>query len=202
MQNNRPATRRAGKLGACDLRPARGGQAGGTTTKTETTGSRGGPARVDTRPIDDKLTLESQPPRRQEVKTIATRKKDEVRELAVAMTRLLDDKLAKEVVILDMREVTYLTDYFIIVTARNRRHTQSLADDLSRFIKERGNLPVSVEGLGEGRWVLFDCGDVVVHLFDEETRKFYDLDHLWSDASRVRWKLPRKVSGPVTKLDS
>lgn len=136
-----------------------------------------------------------------EVSIIA--KKDEVRDLAVGMARLLDEKLAEDALVLDMRQLMYLTDYFILATGRNPRHTQSLAEDLMKFIRERGGRP-SVEGLTEGRWVLFDCGDVVVHLFDEPTRRFYDLEHLWADAPRRRWKPPvskPKAPPPNPKAD-
>ncbi len=89
-----------------------------------------------------------------------------------------------------MRKLMYLTDYFVMVTGRNVRHTQSLAADISRMLKAQGDRPLSVEGLPEGNWVLFDIGDVVVHLFDRATRQFYDLENLWADAPRSRWRKP------------
>jgi len=91
-----------------------------------------------------------------------------------------------------MRKLMYLTDYFILATGRNVRHTQSLAYELRRVLAEQGSRPLSVEGLPEGRWVLFDVGDVVVHVFDSETREFYDIENLWADAPRSRWKKPAK----------
>jgi ribosome-associated protein len=130
--------------------------------------------------------------------TVGKRKTDDVRELAVALARTLEVKLAEEVLILDMRKLMYLTDYFVLATARNVRHTQSLANELYRVMGERKKRPLAVEGLPEGHWVLFDVGDVVVHVFSAEKRKFYDLEHLWGDAPRCRWKRPpRPGTTPV-----
>ena len=114
------------------------------------------------------------------------------RELAVELARALEEKLAESVLVFDMRKLMYLTDYFVLATGRNTRHTQALADELSRMMRARKVRPHSVEGLPEGRWVLFDAGDVVVHLFDEDTRRFYDLEHLWADAPRCRWRHPAR----------
>ena len=92
-----------------------------------------------------------------------------------------------------MRKLMYLTDYFILVTARNARHAQALANELSQVLKAQKTRPLSVEGLPDGHWVLFDVGDVVVHIFDEVTRKFYDLENLWADAPRSRWRKQAKT---------
>lgn len=108
------------------------------------------------------------------------------------MAYALEEKLAENVMILDMRKLMYLTDYFVLATGRNARHTAALANELYRVMGLRKQRPHSVEGLTDGRWVLFDGRDVVVHLFDSETRKFYDLEHLWADAPRCRWKRPAR----------
>jgi ribosome-associated protein len=126
--------------------------------------------------------------RKREGKIVRKPKTTESRELALELAKALEEKLAEGVVVLDMRKLMYLTDYFILATGRNVRHTQALANELLRTIGGRKKRARSVEGLPEGHWVLFDVGDVVVHLFDEETRAFYDLEHLWADAPRCRRK--------------
>ena len=137
------------------------------------------------------------PQKRQEDGAIAKTRSPKVnraRELAIQLARTLEDKLAEDVLVLDMRKLMYLTDYFVMVTGRNVRHTQSLADEISRMLKAQGDRPLSVEGLPEGNWVLFDIGDVVVHIFDRATRQFYDLENLWADATRSRWRKPTTKS--------
>jgi len=86
---------------------------------------------------------------------------------------------------LDMREVTPITDYFLICHGTSSVHIRSLAEAVREAFQERGLRPFGAEGEKEGRWVLLDYGDVVVHVFSEEDRAFYDLERLWSDAPPV-----------------
>ena len=87
-----------------------------------------------------------------------------------------------------MTELIVLTDYFVIVSGTSRRQVQAVADEIGRSMKKLKVPCLSLEGLEEGRWVLLDYGEAVVHVFDEPTREFYDLEHLWADAPRVRWR--------------
>lgn len=85
-----------------------------------------------------------------------------------------------------MRKLVDYCDLFVICTARNRRHVQAVAEELRRLAKKDLDLPcVGIEGLTAARWVLVDFGAVVVHIFDEPLRAFYNLDGLWSDAPRL-----------------
>lgn len=96
------------------------------------------------------------------------------------------DKKAFDVVILDMRELVAYTDVFVLCSARNRRQVQAIAEELRKVGKEQfGVLPQATEGLAAARWVCVDFGSVVVHVFDEPLRGFYDLDGLWRDAPRL-----------------
>jgi len=84
-----------------------------------------------------------------------------------------------------MREVTLITDYFLICHGTSNVHIRSLADAVMEAFEEQGVEAFGVEGHREARWVLLDYGDLVVHIFSAEDREFYDLERLWSDAPRV-----------------
>ena len=81
-----------------------------------------------------------------------------------------------------------LTDVFIIATGTSRRHVISLAEEAELKLKEQDRRPLRREGTENGTWVLLDYGDVVIHLFDEETRAYYDLERLWADAPRLEFE--------------
>jgi ribosome-associated protein len=88
-------------------------------------------------------------------------------------------------VVLDLREITSLTDYFIICTGTNTRQNQAIADEIHLKVKDRGELPIHVEGYDNAEWVLLDYGDFIVHVFLERTRSYYDLERLWRHAKTV-----------------
>lgn len=91
--------------------------------------------------------------------------------------------------ILEVAEVLAITDAFVITDGRNRRQVLTIAEEVEARLKEDAGLsPLRVEGLAEGQWVLLDYGDMVVHVFLDETRRFYELERLWSDAPRLEWE--------------
>lgn len=92
---------------------------------------------------------------------------------------------AQDVVLLEVGEVAYFADAFVLATGRSDRQVQAIADAVVRAAKEAGEPPLGVEGHREGRWVLVDWGDVIVHVFQEEVRAHYDLERLWSEARRT-----------------
>ena len=94
-------------------------------------------------------------------------------------------KKAEGLVVLDVRDLTSISDVFIICSGRSNRQVSAIADHIQRFLRENAIKPLSVEGKGEGLWVLMDYGHVVIHVFYESTRTFYDLEGLWSDARRI-----------------
>jgi len=96
-----------------------------------------------------------------------------------------DDKRAEDIVALDVAEVSLMADYFVILSADSRRQVQAIADNVVDFIRKAGSDVKSVEGRTAGEWVLIDCGDVVVHVFQKEARQHYNLEKLWSDAPLV-----------------
>ena len=88
-------------------------------------------------------------------------------------------------VVLDMRGVTSYADTFVVLTGRSDRQVRAIADAIVVALKQTGEPPLGVEGLDDGNWVLIDCNDSIVHLFDPETRIQYDLERLWRDAPRI-----------------
>ena len=92
---------------------------------------------------------------------------------------------ATDLLLLDVREVTSLADVFMLCTGRSNRQVTAIADHIRRFLKKHGIRPLYVEGLKAGHWVLLDYGQVVIHVFYEPVRQFYDLEGLWADAPRI-----------------
>ncbi len=90
-----------------------------------------------------------------------------------------------------MGQLLGLTDAFVITSGRNTRQVKTIVDEVERLVKESSGWgPISVEGLDDARWVLMDYGDFLVHVFLDEAREFYDLEHLWADAPRMAWAVP------------
>ena len=92
---------------------------------------------------------------------------------------------AFDVVVLDLHGLTSFADTFIICSGRSHRQVSAIAEFVEKNLKEKGIKPLGIEGLREGHWVLMDYGDVVIHVFLEPIRTFYDLEGLWSDARRI-----------------
>ena len=122
-----------------------------------------------------------------ETNTAAARRPAEPdsRAVAVAAARAASDKQASRIVILDVREPIVITDYFVICTASSTRQIRTVVDEIERVTREMGVKPMRREGEGEAGWWLLDYFDVVVHVFSEEDREYYDLERLWRDAPRV-----------------
>lgn len=109
--------------------------------------------------------------------------------LAVLMARAADDKKGADTAVLDVGPLLGITDMFVITSGTNDRQVRTIAEEVEAQVKRaEGRGPMRVEGLDDARWVLLDYGDVVVHVFQEETRQFYDLERLWSDAPRIDWE--------------
>lgn len=95
------------------------------------------------------------------------------------------DKKAIDPVVLDLREIASFTDYFVIASGTNVRQVQAIADEVVEQLKKKGTRALRTEGYNTGEWVLVDYGDFIVHVFDNKSRQFYDLERLWRDAVRV-----------------
>jgi ribosome-associated protein len=99
------------------------------------------------------------------------------------VTRALADRKAVDTVVLDLRELTAAADYFVIASGTSDAHVRGMADHLLTTLAPQGVRPHHVEGLPQGRWVLLDYVDFVVHVFHPELREFYQLERLWGDAT-------------------
>ena len=102
--------------------------------------------------------------------------------------RLLADCKCEDVVVQDLRGLSQVTDFYVIVTGTSQRQIHSVADDLKRLARAEGHTPMGIHGDGASTWVVADFVDVVVHLFDSHTRSYYDLESLWAEAKRVDWR--------------
>jgi len=106
-------------------------------------------------------------------------------EQARRIAALAQEKLAEDVVILDMRPECSFTDYFVIATGRNPRQTAAIWDEVHTQLKTQKLLPTNVDGVREGTWIIADYIDVVLHVFTPEARAYYRLEDLWSDVPAV-----------------
>ena len=109
-------------------------------------------------------------------------------DLACAAARTASEKQGEDVLVLDVRDLITITDYFVIASGSSNRQVKTIAEDVEQALKARGVKPVRVEGEAASRWVLLDFVDLVVHVFHEEERDFYRLERLWIDAPRVSWE--------------
>ena len=124
---------------------------------------------------------------------------DETLEIARMVVQIADDFRGKDILLLDMRPITPIVDYFVIVTATSQRQMKALGEEVARVMKKRGQQRLGEEGTdGDGVWVLQDFGDVVLHVFAPEGRELYDLEGLWADAPRVELELSQNPSAAVS----
>lgn len=108
--------------------------------------------------------------------------------ISKAAAAAASEKKARDIVILDMRSLTIATDYFIICSAPSTTQVRAIADNVEEELAKQGVAFRHKEGYREGNWVLLDYGDCVVHVFREEERQFYNLEHLWGDAPTERFE--------------
>lgn len=106
-------------------------------------------------------------------------------ERALLAARTAEEHRGQDIVILDMRELTTFFDFFVIVSGTSRRQLHAISEHIDEALTQHGAQRIGIEGFGESRWILLDYGDVVVHLFDPETRRYYALEDLWSHARQV-----------------
>ena len=107
-------------------------------------------------------------------------------QLALAAARTALENRGQNIVILDLRELTPVFDYFVLVTGTSRRQLHAISEEIDhRLEDDLDDERMGIEGYSESRWILLDYGSVVIHLFDDETRAYYALEDLWTDAERV-----------------
>jgi ribosome-associated protein len=103
----------------------------------------------------------------------------------VVAVRAAESKKATDIVVLDLRNMTSFTDYFVICTGQNARQIQAISDEIGQQLKNIGEMPISVEGYTQAEWVLADYSDFIVHIFTPKAREYYDLERLWRSAKPV-----------------
>ena len=112
--------------------------------------------------------------------------RDDARSRAFVAAEAALAKNGDDVAVLDVGEILSIIDYFVLVSASNTRLVRTIVDEVQLVMRNHdGSRPIGVEGLDDATWVLLDYADVVVHVFLDDTREFYDLDRLWADAARI-----------------
>lgn len=119
-------------------------------------------------------------------------------EKALLLSRFALEKKAYDLILMEVREITSIADYFIICSGRSDRQVQSIAQGIEENLGAMGISPLSIEGASRGQWVLMDFSDVIVHIFYQPLREFYDLEGLWAYAPRV--DLPEPYSTFVNQF--
>ena len=109
-----------------------------------------------------------------------------VKAFVLAAAKLADERRCTDIVALDMRKISQVTDYFLIITGTSDRQMRSVADEITDLAKKNKSYLFGRAGYEQGRWVLLDFIDVVVHIFDDQSRGYYDLEMLWGDAKRLK----------------
>lgn len=106
-------------------------------------------------------------------------------EKAKKIAECLDNKKGRRITVLEVGELTSISDYFVIASGGSAAQVKAMADEVEEKLREVGFAPVHMEGYQVATWILLDYSDVVVHIFLEETREFYDIERLWTDAKKI-----------------
>lgn len=109
----------------------------------------------------------------------------QAKQMALTAFHALEEKKALDVRILDISRITVLADYFLIASGSNRNQVQAMVDEVEEELAKTGFRPKQIEGYQTANWVLLDYGDIIIHIFDEENRLFYDLERIWRDGSVI-----------------
>jgi ribosome-associated protein len=110
----------------------------------------------------------------------------ESKDKALKAARAAQDKKAKDILVLGLKGLTQLSDYFVICTGESTTQVKAIAEQVEENFDKADIKPLGIEGLKYSRWVLMDYGDVIIHIFEQETRAFYELEKLWIDAKRIQ----------------
>ena len=107
------------------------------------------------------------------------------KQMAQLVCRALDEKKGRDIKVIDIHDVSVIADYFVIASASNQNQVQAMVDNVEEQLGRAGFEPKQVEGVRNSSWILMDYGDVIVHVFDEENRLFYDLERIWRDGKTL-----------------
>ena len=107
------------------------------------------------------------------------------KEMTTLAIKALEDKKGNDIRVIDIQDVSIIADYFIIASGSNRNQVQTMADNVEEVLGRAGYEPRQLEGYGMATWILMDYNDIIVHIFSEEDRLFYDLERIWRDGKNV-----------------
>ncbi len=116
------------------------------------------------------------------------KKNTETKDFALAAARIAAERHCSNIVVLDLKGKSPATDYFVIATGTSNRQMRTVTDEISEAAKEKGFQRFGRAGYEQARWILLDFVDIVIHIFDEPYRDYYDLELLWGDAKRLKWE--------------
>ncbi len=105
----------------------------------------------------------------------------EISDKALQIAKILSNKKAQDILIIHVSDKTIISDYFVVASAGSSTHVSTLAEEVEFKMGQLGSVPLRTEGVREGRWVVIDYGDILVHIFHNEEREFYQLERLWAD---------------------
>jgi ribosome-associated protein len=120
-------------------------------------------------------------------------------QLAVAAAQTAEENRGQDIVVLDLRKLTCMFDFFVIATGTSRRQIHAMSEEIDHKLEDELNDErMGIEGYAESRWILLDYGTVVIHLFDKEARDYFALEELWAEAPRIDWssRQPLRISNP------
>ncbi len=130
----------------------------------------------------------------------AAGRSDRSLQLALTAARVAEENRGRDLVILDMRHLTPVFDYFVLATGTSRRQLHAMSEEIDRVLEqEMGDHRLGIEGYQESRWILLDYGDVVIHLFDQEARDYYSMEQLWSLAKTIERPAQLTVKQPQSE---
>lgn len=107
---------------------------------------------------------------------------------ACLCAKVADEFRGTDTIVIDLTKITPIVDYFVISTGTSRRQMHAIAEEVDSILKAEGSKRIGLEGYDDSSWILQDYGDVVLHVFTEEAREIYDLEHLWADAPQIDWR--------------
>jgi ribosome-associated protein len=122
------------------------------------------------------------------VESTAEKTSDQGLKRAQLAARTAEENRGTNIVLLDMRELTSMFDFFVIASGTSRRQLHAMSEEIDRVMAEQGDSRLGIEGYGESRWILLDYGDLIVHLFEPETRAYYALEQLWGRAKHILYE--------------
>jgi ribosome-associated protein len=113
---------------------------------------------------------------------------------AILCAQTAADTRGRDVVVLDMRDVVKWVDFIVIATGSSRRQIAAIADEIEAALSQLGETKTGIEGYELGSWIVLDYGDLLIHVFNDEKRDYYQLEHLWGDAPRIAWQRPEDAA--------